>query len=307
MRKFTLLSLLMGSILVPVTAMAADEFMEDATLEYPYSSNVSMPPGSVDISWNNQEIELIDPYVNDNDEEVVDVYVKLGDAEPQSVSAAILYSFGFDGEDDFWYLEAALYELDDLYSFTGTQLTVIIPEGIVKNLKGQLNPAQEFVFNIVETYTDYTEEPASGSELVVPDAYVYITFEDATPEYVSDYISASVYEPAYKEVALYFGDEVTIKDGAVQINLNSLSSGDYEVLVPEAMFKFEIDGKTYYSPDIWLDYTVDAKSSVATINRIEKADGKVYNLKGMRVGDSNNIEGLKKGIYVIDGKKVIIK
>jgi hypothetical protein len=34
-------------------------------------------------------------------------------------------------------------------------------------------------------------------------------------------------------------------------------------------------------------------------------DGVVYNLKGQKVGDS--LQGLKKGLYIINGRKVVVK
>lgn len=61
--------------------------------------------------------------------------------------------------------------------------------------------------------------------------------------------------------------------------------------------------------------TVDMESVVINfayttlgVHRVEKAEvkeQKVYNLKGMHV--KNTTAGLSKGVYVVDGKKVIVK
>lgn len=308
MRKFTILSgLLLGAMSLPATAMAADGFMEPATLVSPTSLNVSMAPFSVDITWDNQPIELVDPYFNDWEEEVVDVYVTLGDGEPQTVTGAILSSVGWDDEEDVWDLEVALYELDEIFDFTGHKITVSIPEGVVKNGQGLLNPAQEFVFNIVDTYTNYTLSPESGSTLTSPDAYVTISYNGIKPEYVSGEVVLYVYEPTYKTYGLAYGEEVTVNEkNEVVINLNSLPSGEYEMLIPEGMFSLTVDGAYYINSDLWLEYTLDTSTGITEISS-ERMNGTVFNLNGVKVGDTLNGGNLSPGIYVTGGKKIIIR
>lgn len=308
MKKSTLfLSLAMGIFALPSTLYAAEEYMEPATLVSPSSLQVSMAPFSVDITWDNEPIELVDPYLNDFDEEVVDVFVTLDDGEPQSVSAAILSSVWDNGEDDVWDLEVALYELDEIFDFNGDKITVSIPAGIVKNEEGLLNPAQDFVFTIIQAYTKYELTPESGSVLALPEAYVTLSFGDAKPVYSSGEVIMYVYEPDFEEIDLEYGKEVTVNaDNEVVINLNSLKPGWYEMLIPEGMFSMTVDGVDYISPDIWLEYTIEATDGVSSLTN-EQVNTPVFNLKGMRMGDSNNLNVLKPGIYVVNGKKVIVK
>ena len=85
------LGLLTGSLLLPLTAMAADPgLMSPGTMIYPYTDVSAFPPSGLDISWDNQPLELINPVINDMDEEVVMVKVVLGDEEPQEVGAALM-------------------------------------------------------------------------------------------------------------------------------------------------------------------------------------------------------------------------
>ena len=45
------------------------------------------------------------------------------------------------------------------------------------------------------------------------------------------------------------------------------------------------------------------ESGINTFN----SDDSVYNLNGMKVGDGSSMQNLPKGIYIVKGKKVIIK
>ena len=51
---------------------------------------------------------------------------------------------------------------------------------------------------------------------------------------------------------------------------------------------------------------LEDKSVIGQVEQLKEAlQGKVYNLNGQLVG--NSVEGLSKGVYIVNGKKVIIK
>lgn len=55
-----------------------------------------------------------------------------------------------------------------------------------------------------------------------------------------------------------------------------------------------------------LAFTYDGTTGIQQVEHVQKAlQGKVYNLNGQLVGTST--EGLTKGVYIVNGKKVIIK
>lgn len=55
-----------------------------------------------------------------------------------------------------------------------------------------------------------------------------------------------------------------------------------------------------------LAFTYDGTTGIDQVETTEKAlQGKVFNLNGQYVGTST--EGLAKGVYIVNGKKVIIK
>lgn len=55
-----------------------------------------------------------------------------------------------------------------------------------------------------------------------------------------------------------------------------------------------------------LSFSYDFTTGINKIEEVKKSlQGKVFNLNGQLVG--NSLEGLSKGIYIVNGKKVIIK
>ena len=63
-----------------------------------------------------------------------------------------------------------------------------------------------------------------------------------------------------------------------------------------------------------LSFSFDGDSSTTAIENVTKqedaavqTDGFVYNLSGQRVGTRNNMSNLSSGIYIVGGKKVVVK
>lgn len=316
MRKSTLFSLmaLFGSIAFCANRADAQSLMQDANLVYPSGLYVSMPPGSVTVSWENQEFKLVDPATDEYGDEYATVYLQLGDSEKYDVNAYLMYSFGNPddpNDEDIWNLDIALYNVDDIWSFDGNTMTLSIPEGIVINKEGELNPAQELVFSIMPTFTSYTYTPESG-ETIDSDFVVKVSFEGNPIEYLQASVSAMVYDPTYKNIPLEFGKEVTIKgDDELLIDLSSLESGEYELVIPEGFVMVTADDTKYLSPDIWLEYTLENnQDSGVTAAEVENGSLSVYTTDGVKLlqtSDKKVFDTLPAGLYIIDGKKILIR
>lgn len=288
------------------TAKAEDEtiFMDPATLVFPTNLSVSEAPSIVDVSYGNQPIELIDPQTNDWDDEYVAAYVKLDDGEQQEISAGLLVSYGDpdnEEDEDLYNLEFALYELDDLFDFNGKTVTLIIPEGIVKNAEGAINPAQEIVFTLVETYTDWTLSPESGSTLT-DDFVVKVSFGGNPIEYAEGEVTLYHYEPSYEQLSLEYGKEVSIsEENDLLIDLSGLEDDFYEVVIPEGFVTVTEGEKNSINPSLWLEYTIERSEEDGIATTLgEEGPKTIHTIQGLRVKEAT------RGIYVIDGKKVII-
>ena len=311
MKKTSLLSLAALAAFMSAGAVdaSAQTYMEPATLDYPAGLYASFPPSSVSVTYANQPIELIDPQTNDYGDDYVTVFVKLGEGEQQPVGASILYSFG-DPENpddpDLWLLDIALYELDDLWSFDGSTVTVILPEGIVKNQAGDINPSQQFVFEILPPATDYTVTPETGST-IDQDYILKVSFGGNPIEYLQSVISARIYEPEYLDIPLELGKEASISDdNELLIDLSGLASGEYEVVIPEGFLIVTVDGEKRLSPDIWLEYTVENNGGDSGVKVVEASSvNAVYTIDGRKV-KTGSLTSLPAGIYISAGKKILV-
>ena len=80
----------------------------------------------------------------------------------------------------------------------------------------------------------------------------------------------------------------TLKNVATGLYLKDATPAKYET---PAYFNFRVEGST---------------SGITTIQR-EIENDVVYNLQGVKVGSRNELKSLPRGIYIIGGKKVVVR
>lgn len=150
----------------------------------------------------------------------------------------------------------------------------------------------------------YTIKPVS----VTPEAGTYkeasdiatftVTYEDGvTPVEDANATLVGMGTVVYGETASFTKTE----DGSYTVTFDPapVEDGEYVFIVRSGMFT---DG-TLFSAQIEQNYTISYNSGVATV--ISSGEQKIYDLNGnvMECG----VEALPAGIYVIDGRKVIVK
>ena len=89
------------------------------------------------------------------------------------------------------------------------------------------------------------------------------------------------------------------------------AAGTYTLVIPEATVfnegyypeseDFGIGWGALYNPETRFVYTIKDASAISGVE-VEAANGKVYNLQGVRVANK-----LQKGVYIVNGKKVYVK
>lgn len=100
---------------------------------------------------------------------------------------------------------------------------------------------------------------------------------------------------------------------AAVINMKT-EEGD-EIKGNNVTFKFTADNDDFENADVKYKFTIEGEDGFDEAVNIEKIDGEVvnaaalegdvFNVAGQRVGTS--IEGLSKGLYIVNGKKVLVK
>lgn len=171
-----------------------------------------------------------------------------------------------------------------------------------------VDPAEQEVFNYTEV------SPAEGSvvnelshiSLWFPD--VVMTMDDAAYVYKADAVDA---DPVAKASVSWDLDEFLIN---VDLTAPIAEAGEYVVVIPARTICddpfFASEGKQgICNPEIRLTYTVNPDgSAVATIVASGEAD--VYDINGrivLRKASAADIKSLQKGIYVVGGRKIVVK
>lgn len=170
---------------------------------------------------------------------------------------------------------------------------------IVKNVNGLVNAPAKFVFTV----------ESLGSESELKPTYVYA---DDLVTINWDNQALSVYNPNGADIKLFNdnvdynipANAVTIVNNTAQISLEGLdlTEGEaYTLLIGEAYFW--VGDNNEYNAAVTIDFKYMESSAVNGIEK-EDANNAVYNLNGVKVG--NSVNGLAKGVYIINGKKVYI-
>lgn len=185
---------------------------------------------------------------------------------------------------------------------------VTIPEGLVMNELIEINPEQKFTFHVLDADTDATFTPENNSELSADEATVKVTWEGyEVLTYNPESLNVSA-DSADGRSYLYFLEEVTIEEGALCINLGGLEDGSYNITLPEAYVV--LGDNESFNAEAFMTYTVTAASGISSIIESENGVYRVYGINGqniMTTGDASALKSLRKGIYVINGTKVIVR
>ena len=307
------LCLMAGACLSSLTAKA-ENFMPEATLQYPTSEEYLEIPGSVEIAWPDI-VMLVDPQINEWDEEYTYVSVSIDNEEAVDVVAYYIYSPEFKGSDgtvyfeEESYLNIALYEMDEDYD-DAESIVISIPEGIVKNQSGDINPAQTITltkspYADLDYFTEMTWSPEDGSTIEQDEAIIKISCGGNPISYLTGTIGYNNYD-TWLFGSLEFDEQVTINDqNELVINLTKEEPGEVEIMIPEAYLLIDVDGEKQLSSSLYLEYTIE-KSETSGINGIsgDSEPKMIYTLKGVKVVNNGKPA---PGIYVINGKKVVIQ
>lgn len=158
---------------------------------------------------------------------------------------------------------------------------------------------------------NYTVSPAAGNVQSIPETLV-LTFPDEDYADVDwNYTSgASLTDADGNAYALDFAAgtgynqiNVTLKDGAIT------AAGTYTLSFPAGMFIFGEWGDTSSESPVEFTYVIGT-TGIDSLVAAEGGSVDVYNVNGvlvLRNADAAAVKALAKGLYIINGKKVVVK
>ena len=206
-------------------------------------------------------------------------------------------------------LWADFFDLVDWGDF-GTYV-ISIPEGVVKNAEGLVNPAQEFTFYVMDCdYSLPTITPEPGEYKKDELSKVTISWDNQSLTYNYTADNVFVEDQNNDKTYLPFGQEVTLNADAtaLEVNLSELEAGKYAIVVPDyyVIINDELLNGLVYSDE----YVILDQSGVVAFNADEDGMYRVYNLNGINVLNTTDVEAVRQldgGVYIVNGVKVLIR
>ena len=89
---------------------------------------------------------------------------------------------------------------------------------------------------------------------------------------------------------------------------DNVANGDYDVVVKNALMTETDISKSYEADDIKSMLTVLDQTGVETVTADnERRDGSIYTVGGQLAGKKSTTSQLRKGVYIHNGKKIVVK
>ena len=188
------------------------------------------------------------------------------------------------------------------YAGKNAEYMIWIPQGLVQNAEGLVNPAQSVSCKVLESNDQYLLDPTDGSELLENE--IKITYPNSTL-----LVNDSCPEPITWAYNRYMGNVSVAGDSfIVPLDLSVMELGEYELVIPATYF---VINASSLNTEIRASFIVTEKSTgIANSFADETGVVTVYNLNGVKVletADKAQLNNLGKGLYIINGKKVIVK
>lgn len=180
--------------------------------------------------------------------------------------------------------------------------SVVIPQGIVENAEGHINPYQVVTAYILEANDDYVITPEPGEYENGEFNEIKVTYENCTIAVNQDAGAAKWANNSIPASTLY---------DSLVISIAELPEGEFSLVIPAT---YLIINGNQLNKEIVATYTIVEEKGdtdgIAGINADANGVYNVYNMNGVRILSTSNaqdVRNLAKGLYIINGKKVIRK
>lgn len=198
-----------------------------------------------------------------------------------------------------------------------------IPEGIVVNQDGLVNPEQSVTYYLYKSYsTPPTWVPEPNSDIEEGYAIITASWEGASdiqPVNLSSRIIIDISKDADEEderTFLSWDDNINTTDDGIQLDVNFLPEGFYYITIPEAFITFkDALGDTCINLDSGYSFYIveggqGPSTSIKGLEANKEGNFEIYDAKGISHGktsDASSLRSLQPGLYIVNGQKIIVK
>ena len=195
---------------------------------------------------------------------------------------------------------------DESFARPGS-LTISIAEGAVK-LAGTPLPAISYTWEVVAPKEyDFAVSPAAEEALPYLSEFT-VSFPDAESAFIFNPYSSSLRNSSYSYSES--GEISEVEDAEVPtfriIFPKAETVGNYTFVVRQGTFTLD---EVQESPEIEVSYKVDPNVGII-LTGVDAENVTVISLDGkvlLKSAPASGIEGLEKGVYIVNGKKVSVR
>lgn len=198
--------------------------------------------------------------------------------------------------------------------FINYQFEIFFPAGLVVNDKGLENPPISYVFNVMNIWSAPEITAEAGVIDLVWKGADWVTYNLSDEDPVLESESGEQYTLGFTFGHTVPGQVSLVNESVhgVEIDLNGMNLPDdaYTLIVPQGYVLIDgkmgenvLNGTVTYKFE-WKDGNFNSSSvNMTTQDEIFT----VYNLQGMKVKTGTDLNGISSGIYIVNGKKVLIR
>lgn len=257
-------------------------------------------------------------YINPNgsDDDTWSTVIALYNTTSREVAANATLTQANEGDNTI------IVELDSVFSEYASY-RLYLPQGVIGDstaykydfLGGSLNARMSSAVIITVggfTEGEVTADPADGSELSSLSAITLTWTEQSSLQAAFGGVPVITHVEGDSIVYTWeMGEDATYSESEAAVTLNLpttiVEKGTYTLTVPAETFAFYLSGLYGYNSELTLTYTIDGTLGISNIDANAAAgrlDGKVYTVSGMLVKNTAN---LPAGVYIVNGKKTVVK
>lgn len=197
--------------------------------------------------------------------------------------------------------------------FEGYRFEIFFPAGLVVNEEGKENPPFSYAFTVLDVWPDPSFSADAGIITVAWPSAEWVTYNLSEGNPVLTDGAGASYTLRYTYGHTSPGEVTLLNSNNVhglEIDLGEidLPDGNYTLTIPQgyvlidgAYGVFVMNGTARYQFG-WKDgrFTGYNRTGITTDNEVFN----VYDLNGRKVKVASDLDGLEKGIYIINGKKI---
>ena len=302
-------------------AANAVEYIQSPMTVSPANESMLSGMGLIDIQWQGETLDVLNDDTsakNNIDFSYLDVAIN---GEPNEAWKTYMGSEFYAHHIEYSNEQSGGQQVTDggylLTLYLGTmsffwqgEINITIKEGAVKNKQGAINPEISLTYYVKQPvdYTDISFQPSNHSEFKQGEGKITVSWnkegEISLNSSKAKGISAIKLDGQGGPGDTYsLADYSSIENNTLVIGLQTLPTGNYFLLIPEAAVFIGNEYINLESIDYDFKITGEESNSITSILSPELQDKSIYDLQGRKINDGD----VKAGIYIIDGKKVMVK